>query len=297
MLKVSRLIALCSSLLVTVTVAFAEIKLSFGVYATDKPTEVVKKFKPVLKALEQDLTQALQEPARINIQVASSYEKGVYDLSEGRVDFARLGPASYVESKRLNPRIEILATESKNGSKRFNGLICVTRSSPITHVSDLKGKSFAFGNVRSTIGRYLSQLYLLENGIRLNDLSRSAYLDRHDKVGYAVASGKFDAGALKESTYNRLIEKGVPLRPIATFENVTKPWLARSGLEPRILNALRSTLLAIKNPQALKAMGKDGFVPGEDHDYRVVRKAVERNGEFYTASADSPHHVRTDRPL
>ena len=39
-------------------------------------------------------------------------------------------------------------------------------------------------------GRYLSQLYLVENDIRAKDLSRYEYLGRHDKVGIAVGRGE-----------------------------------------------------------------------------------------------------------
>ncbi len=285
MSKMEKTAVLLATLLLPIQIACADVDLSFGVYATDKPTAVVKKFRPVLKLLEQDLTTRLREPVRIMIHVAGSYEEGVYNISERRVDFARLGPASYVESRRLDPDIHILAMESKKGEKRFKGVICVALDSPINDVAELKGKTFAFGNVRSTIGRYLSQLYLLENGIRLGDLSRSEYVERHDKVGYAVASGKFDAGALKESTFKRLVKKGVPLRSIATFENVTNPWLASSGLEPRILNALRSALLDTKDPRALQALGKTGFLPGSDQDYEIVRRAVKKNSEFYSLPA------------
>lgn len=69
------------------------------------------------------------------------------------------------------------------------------------------------------------------------------------------------------------------------FENVTKPWLARSGLEPRILNALGSALLDTKDPRALRALGKTGFLPGSDHDYEIVRRAVKGNNEFYSLPA------------
>ncbi len=274
------------ALLLPVQIAVADVELSFGVYTTDKPTDAVKKFRPILKVLERDLTERLGEPVRIWIQVAFSYEKGIYDISEGRVDFARLGPASYVELKRLDPDSEILAMESRKGEKRFNGIICVAKDSPIEGVAELKGKTFAFANARSSIGRYLSQLYLLENGIHLSDLSRSRYLDRQENVGHAVATGRFDAGALEEGTFERLVQQGVRLRAIATFQNVTSPWLARSGLEPRILNALRNALLENKDFRALQVLGKDGFLPATDDDFQIVYRAVIKNTEFYSPPAD-----------
>ena len=286
MAYIKKAAVLLSTLLLAVRIAAADVTLSFGVYTADKPTDTVKKFRPILQVLEQDLTERLREPVRIWIQVAFSHEKGIYDISEGRVDFARLGPASYVELKRLDPHSEILAVESRNGEKRFNEVICVARDGPIGDLADLKGKTFAFANDRSSIGRYLSQLYLRENGIHLGDLAGSEHLDGQDDVGNAVATGRFDAGTLDERTYKRLVKQGVPLRAIATFQNVTRPWLARSGLEPRMLNALRSALLEYKNFRALQMPGKDGFLPATDHDFQIVYRAVIKNTEFYGSPAD-----------
>jgi phosphonate transport system substrate-binding protein len=93
--------------------------------------------------------------------------------------------------------------------------------------------------------------------------------------------GKFDAGALKESTFKRLVKKGEPLRSIASFPNVTKPWVASSGLEPEIRQALRRTLLDLKDPNVLKALKKDGFLPGSDEDYAMIRGAIQNSKKFF----------------
>lgn len=262
-------------------VALAEVSLNFGVYASDKPTTMVKKFKPILNDLEQIMSRELDEPVSIRMQVSSSYENGTDAIASGKVDFARLGPASYVTAVKLDPAIRLVAMESKNGSKRFNGVICASGSNQIQSVSELKGKRFAFGDEKSTIGRYLSQQYLLRRGITAASLANYEYLGRHDRVGYAVAAGEFDAGALKESTYKKLLQKGVVLRPIATFQNVTKPWVARSGMSERVFSALRLALLEYKDPVGLKALGKDGFVVGSHEDYMPIVAAVRNNPEFF----------------
>lgn len=260
------------------------VTLIFGVYTSDKPTTMVKKFRPLLNDLEDHLTQILKKNVEITMQVAHGYEKGIEDIVLGNVDFSRLGPASYIEAKQKNPKLRILAIESKNGRKTFNGLICVHRDSFIQTVADLKGKSFAFGNKRSTIGRYLSQAYLLKHGIKAKDLKRYEYLDRHDKVGTAIGLKQFNAGALKEGTFKRLLARGTPIRKIASFHNVTKPWVARSGLPKQILDALHQALLELKDPAVLKALGKDGFLGGSDKDYDIIRKAINNNPAFFTGS-------------
>ena len=165
--------------------------------------------------------------------------------------------------------------------KVFYGVICIAQDSDVEDVRDLRGRSFAFGNERSTIGRYLSQRHLLKNGITASDLGRYEYLGRHDKVGTAVGLGQFDAGALKETTFKKLVAKGVSIRALATFPNVTKPWIAREGLPTRIRDAIRASLLAMDDEIVLKALKKDGFLQGNDSDYSPIREAMEENVAFF----------------
>ena len=225
-----RFVTLCLSVLLLLSTTHATARsLSFGVYAADSPTTVVAQFRPVLNVIEKRLAALLKEPVTIKMQIAPTYKAGVDDLVNDRVDFSRLGPASYIAAKQANAQLSILAMESQKGQKRFQGVICVAEQSPITTLSDLKGKRFAFGNPRSTIGRYLVQLHLMQAGIHARDLGSYAYLGRHDTVVLAVASGRYDAGALKQSTFQRLVEQGSRLRVLAAFDNVTKPGSPAKG--------------------------------------------------------------------
>lgn len=259
----------------------AQEDLKFGIYAAEKPTEVVQMFRPILNALEKGLGEKLGRPVRISMQVANSYEKGIEDIVSGRVDFSRLGPVSYIEAKRKNPQISLLAIESEEGTKVFYGIICVHQNSVIQHISDLQGKRFAFGDELSTIGRYLAQNILFKNGIKASDLSYYEYLGRHDKVGEAVGAGRFDAGALKEDTFNKLVKEGTAIRSVVRFPNVTKPWIAVGDMPQELQEALKAVLLTIKDPGVLHDLGNDGFLEGDDKDYDEIRQAIEVNAKFF----------------
>jgi len=179
------------------------------------------------------------------------------------------------------PGLRIIAMEQKKGRKHFNGAICVAKDSAITSVDQLVGKQVAFGNERSTIGRYLSQLYLADHGIKASDLAGFDYLGRHDLVGTAVATGRYDAGALKESTLKKLIGKGANLRALVTFKNVTKPWVANSDIDDNLYLAIKESLLELDDKKALKALKKDGFLEGSDAEYDIIRRAIENNAFFF----------------
>ncbi|SCZ49448.1 phosphonate transport system substrate-binding protein [Epibacterium ulvae] len=258
----------------------ADISLTFGTYAADKPTETVRKYRPFLSFLEIELSKALGEAVSIKMVIAKEYEHSIDQLANGEVDFSRFGPASYVLATKKNPDVEIIAMESQKGQKRFKGVIAVHEESEINDLSELAGHSFAFGDELSTIGRYLSQALLLSAGISGADLQTYEFLGRHDRVGTAVGSERFTAGALKESTFKKLVKSGVPIRELTTFDNVTKPWLASSTLAPHVVEAMRHIMLEEANASAVKQIAKHGFLEGDDADYQLVRDAMEDSQSF-----------------
>jgi len=260
----------------------ADVNLTFGVYTTDKPSEMVKAYRPILNRLETELAHSLGESVSIALKVSSSYEKGVRAIVEGNVDLYTLGAASYISAREQNPSLRLLALESTDGLKTFNGIISVATDSSINSIPDLSGKSFAFGNKNSTIGRFLSQALLSENGISADDLFAFDYLGRHDRVGYAVANKEFDAGALKEGSFNKLVSKGVKIRAIATFQNVNRAWVASSNMDKAMFELVQTTMLSLDDQSVFKPFDRRMFVSGADEDYDIIRKAIAENYRFFT---------------
>ncbi len=259
----------------------AEVTLNFGLYTSDKATTVVAQFRPLLSKLESKLSETLNEPVSIHTRISPTYEQAINKLVDGEVDFARFGPASYVLAKDRNPAVTLIAMESKKGKKMRSGYIIAHAESPIQHMSELNGKRFAFGSDKSTIGRYFAQLLLAESGVHEKDLQGYDYLGRHDKVGEAVARGDYDAGALKSSTFKKLVKKGRAIRILKEFTLATKAWAVREGLSDRVQQALTQTLLQFDDKDALKVLKKDGFVAADDAAYGSVRKAIHNSDAFF----------------
>jgi phosphonate transport system substrate-binding protein len=255
------------------------LKLTFGVYQTDKATVMYRQFAPVLERIQEGLEKRVERPVDIHLQIHKSYDDAIDALVAGEVDFVRFGPASYVLAKHRNPRIELLAMEHEDGQKRFKGVIVVRADSAIRQVADLRGKSFAFGDPNSTIGRYLVQAELARGGIHARDLAHYAYLERHDKVARAVQVGEFDAGAVKPETLAKVDADG-QLRVLATFDNVTKPWASRAELDPAVFRALQATLCALDDPAVLKQLSVTGLIVAGDEEYDFVREGMKQAVAF-----------------
>jgi phosphonate transport system substrate-binding protein len=261
--------------------------LDFGVYQTDKATEMYKRFTPLLEQLSDGVGRRLERPTDIRLTIFKSYDDAIKALVDGTVDFVHFGPSSYILAKKQNPQIELLAMEHDNGEKRFKGVVIVAKDSSIRAIEDLKGKSFAFGDPNSTIGRFLVQAVLVEHGIHAQDLAgypNLKYFDRHDQVAAAVQHGDFDAGSVKYSTFKKANEKDT-LRVIAQFENVTKPIVARAGLDKIVAAGIKDALFELKDPKVLKELGASGFIATSDDEYQFVRDGMKKADAFDKSSA------------
>ncbi len=260
------------------------LQLEFGVYQSDKATVMYRKLSPVLEWLQNDLEPRLGRPVDIRLTIFKTYDEGIDGLVQGKIDFSRFGPASYITAKKRAPAVELLAMELENGEKRFKGVIAVPQNSPLQGLQDLKGKRFAFGDPNSTIGRYLAQAELAKAGIHAGDLKSFSFLGRHDNVARAVELGDFDAGSLAMGTFEESRAAG-KLRLLCSFDNVTKPWVARAGMDPATSEALRQSLLSLKDSAVLKELKITGFAPATDEEYSIVREGMKRADEFENGHA------------
>lgn len=259
------------------------IHLSFGVYQTDKATEMYKRFTPFLEELQDGVSKRTQAACDIELSIFKTYDDAIDALVLGKVDFVHFGPAPYITAKERNPNIELLAMEHDKGQKTFKGVIIVPTDSPVQSIADLRGKRFAFGDKNSTIGRYLVQAELVNHGLHAQDFAHYRYFDRHDQVASVVEHGDFDAGSVKYTTFRKANEKNT-LRALAMFDNVTKPVVARAGLERETFQALQESLYAFQGEAFLKEQRISGFTTASDEDYEPVRAGMKKADEFERAT-------------
>lgn len=267
----------CLLCLHSLTTQAEPLELRFATYASERPSEELKKMEPFCLYLEQELAKQGM-PIKVKMRIYPKYEQATEAVENGETDFARLGPVSYVLTKKQNPNIQLLAMESNHGEKAIKGVIMVATDSPIRNMSDLKGKRFAFGEENSTTGRYLAQEALMQAGIMGRDLAKYEYVGRHDKVAFAVAAGDFDAGAVNETVLEKYAQaKG--LHKLIAYSSPSHAWVARAGLDARVVEQLQKALFGMKG-DILKYIGRDGFLPTKDSDFDKLRNTMNKVKDF-----------------
>lgn len=257
----------------------APLRLEFGVYPSDRATVMYRKFSPILEAIRVPLENLLKREVDIHMTIFEDYASGIQALANGEVDFVRFGPSSYILAEQLNPDVQLLAMELRNGLKRFNGLIIAHKDSNIQNLQDLKERTFAFGDENSTIGRFLAQSLLVENNINAESLTSFDYLGRHDRVAKAVMTKTHDAGALKSSTYKQLCDPE-EIIVVRAFSNVTKPWVGSSKLSKKICDAITVSLLILEDQEVIGELGCSGFAEATPEEYNLVRAGMKKAEAF-----------------
>lgn len=248
--------------------------LTFAVHPFKPPTQLIENFTP----LANYLAQRLHRP--VNLSISKTYADHIDRIGKNDVDFAYLGPASYVALSKRSGIKRLLARQVINGSSVFHGKIFVREDSAIRVLEDVRGKHFAFGDPESTMGTLVPTDMLLRVGIARENLASASNIDGHVNVVLAVLAGRFDAGAVKEDVFFEYEKRG--LRAIATSPPISDHVLIASDrLDERTVTELRAALLELVDfPDGAKIMnavtpGVTKFIPAKDQDYDTLREVLD----------------------
>ncbi|HKB17016.1 MAG TPA: phosphate/phosphite/phosphonate ABC transporter substrate-binding protein, partial [Planctomycetota bacterium] len=214
-------------------------RLVFGLYPSDSPTEMYRQFLPLCEYL----TEATGYP--VELDVSPTYAAGIEKIRKGEVDLFRSGPGAFghllLEEKSRAPILVAVEQEGEKKETTLRGAIVTRQDAPFRSIQDLAGKTFAFGDRRSTMATQVPRRMLADAGVKLAAFD---HLKSHDDVALAVLNGEFDAGACKAPTAEKYKEKGLRIL-VLTEPSPSKPIYARYGLEERKIEAVRKALLAL----------------------------------------------------
>src|SRR5260370_24250768 len=88
----------------------------------------------------------------VNLVIPTNYNATVEALGNGSLDFAYLGGVTYVKAHRQYGGIPLW---QPNEERQFHRLFITGSGSAVKSLADLKGKTFAFGDIHSTSGHRL----------------------------------------------------------------------------------------------------------------------------------------------
>lgn len=251
--------------------------IRMGVVPLETPAVMFKKFGPLAEYLTRQLGR------RVDLKVAVDFAGAVKDIGQNVTQFCWMGPSTYTEAKtKYGARVLVKALHD---GKPFHRAVIVTRQETgINMISDIKGKSFAFGDPHSTSSHIVPRSMLRDEGIDVNDLLYYNYLGHHDDVARAVLNGDFDAGAVMETTAHKFKDLG--LKPVKFSGEIPEFNLCcGADVDAKLVARVKEIFLKldVANPEhtsILRSVNESytGFVEASDEDYQSVRNMMTRLG-------------------
>jgi phosphonate transport system substrate-binding protein len=245
----------------------------FVVHPFDIPSRIHARFRPLVLYLGGAIGRTLR------LIIAASYDQQIAMITDGRADYAYLGPTPYVLARERAP-VRILAGETENGLAFYQSAVVVRSDSPARQLADLAGRRMAFGDPVSMSSTVAPKRMLAQAGVRLDDLGSHAHLDRHERVALAVLHGDFDAGGLRLDIAKTYLPRG--LRILAVSQPLPPHVIAAASQVPE--DEAKHARAALLHPDAsgraaLRALGENtGFAAMDDAHYQEVKRMLRQGG-------------------
>jgi len=251
--------------------------LRMGIVPLDAPAIMLQNFTPLAEYLCRVLKR------RVDLKVAVDFQGAVTDLEQGVTQFCFMGPSTYVTA-HTKFGVKVLAKALNHGKPVHHAVIVTREDSGINSLEDIKGRSFAFGDINSTSSHIVPRTMLLEAGIDVKDLMYYNYLGHHEEVLKALLHGDFDAGGVMEKVARKYQDKGIRL---LTFSEDIPEFTICASLsnDVMVMEEVKQALLKLdtateEGARVLRAVNENytGFAAAKDDDYNGIRVMMVRLG-------------------
>lgn len=175
---------------------------------------------------------------RVRYQPTEDYADIVSKFGSGEIQLGWFGALAGVQARRLVEDAQAIA--QREDDDKFRSVFVVRADLPATTLRDLSGYRFTFGDELSTSGRLMPEYFLGVEGIDDPEafFSEVGYSGSHDRTWRLVQDGEYEAGALSETAWDRVVgneDGGADLEAVRLL-TVTTPyhnyhWLAHPSID------------------------------------------------------------------
>ena len=255
--------------------ALKEIRVS--AIPDENPQEMLRIYSP----FAEYLTKEIGMPVKFTPVV--DYAATVEGLAANRLEMVWYGGLTSVQAAKQakGARRVIMRKEDAEFKSHF-----ITRKdTSIKALTDLKGKTFAFGSVSSTSGHLMPRYFLLKGGINPEkDFAKFSFSGAHDATAAWVEAGQVQAGALNFLVWDKLIEtKKVDTSKVNIFWTtppyVDYVWTVRAGVDKATVEKITKAFLKLdyKKPDDKKLLDlhrTKGYIAAKDEDWKGIEEAA-----------------------
>jgi phosphonate transport system substrate-binding protein len=248
-------------------------KIRFGIVPTEGGADTHQRYLPI----QEHLSRELKVP--VEVMSTSSYQGIITAMGNDQLEFAYMGPKSYIEAARRSKAQALVVELSKDKARGYYSVFIVPRNSTLQTIRDAKGKRFAFTDPNSTSGRVVPAAILFDQlGVSAEAFfSKVTYSGSHGTSILQVAQGELDLAATNDMDLNRMIEKGAvkqgDVRIIYTSDLIPgAPVAARGDIPDTLKEAFVQAMLKLNDDAAvLEQLQCGGYARVQDAEYDIVR--------------------------
>ncbi|MBT4907512.1 MAG: putative selenate ABC transporter substrate-binding protein [Rhodospirillaceae bacterium] len=238
-----------------------------------------------LRTRFEKVARYLSETLEIDVQYVpvKSYAAAVTAFRNDQVQLAWFGGLSGVQARRAVEGSEALAQGAED--QEFVTYFIAHASTGLTESPDfpksIAGKTFTFGSKGSTSGRLMPEFHVRNHFGKSPDdvFSRVGFSGDHSRTIALVQSGAFEVGAVNFAVWENELRDGRidPEKVRIIWRTPTYPdyqWSIRGDVNrkfgPEFVERVRTALLAIDDPELLKAFPRSRFIPATNEDYTPI---------------------------
>ncbi|HEX8117420.1 MAG TPA: putative selenate ABC transporter substrate-binding protein [Pyrinomonadaceae bacterium] len=253
--------------------------LRLSMIPTTDPGKMLRESRPLVDYLQRETG------AKVELTIPTNYAAVVEAVGSEQVDIAHFGGFTYVQA---SARYGVRPLAQRDRDQNFHSVFITQPGSPLNSLADLKGHTFAFGDVNSTSGHLMPEYFMRQSGVDAEVITKAVYTGGHDATALAVSNSKVDAGALDELVFERMTKEG-KLAPDSVRVFYTTPaffdyvWAARKGLDPKLADGFANALLKLdaskaEDKKVLDILSATKYVKASDADYEKLRQAARDAG-------------------
>jgi len=235
-----------------------------------------------LEPIRRYIAHSLKRP--VEMSVASSYEAAAKSLADGDAEFGILPPFIYIKTHKNHPDVRPILTKVWEGSTGSDSVLLVRAESPISNVSQLKGKQICYSDPNSTTGYVLPRAHLRQQGVD-PDVDLTPHVSgNHLQVVRDIIENTCDVGGIYTGAYLAAKDAGVDVAATRVLgvagrsphDAICAGPAAKAETIETLVNALTSFDPEIHTGQTRigKVERLTGFTIANDQTYDPLREAI-----------------------
>ena len=248
-------------------------------------TRLQQRFDKVATYLEKTLK------IEVNYIPVKSYSAAITAFRNNQVQLAWFGGLSGVQARRLVPGSQAIAQGEED--QYFKTVIIANRKTKLKEsklLPDSPNKyTFAFGSKGSTSGRLMPEFYLRKHYKQPSSLAfkRIGFSGDHSRTIALVQTGAYDLGALNYKVWEQSLSDGlIDLNQVniiwTTPDYPDYQWTIRGDTHkfwgPDFIEKVQNSLIAMDDPELLRAFPRSKFVTAHSRDYDVILQTAKSIG-------------------